>query len=318
MANILNIEPDNYCNEARSILTSIGTLTENKMTRDSIKKCLGEYDVLIVRLNNQIDRDIINHGKSLKAIVTATTGLDHIDVEYANQQGIAVLSLRDEREFLKTIPATAEHTWALLLSLIRNIPKAFQSVCQNQWSRDSFRGTELSNKQLGIVGLGRVGEMVARYGNAFGMDVNGWDPYRRDWLPDVNRCQSFEELLVLSNILSIHVPLTEDNRLLIGSRELSILPDDAIVLNTSRGELIDHSALLDYLEKGKLGGAALDVLPCERDFETLERKALIQYASTKSNLIITPHIAGATVESMANTEIFMAHKLKAWIIENHS
>ena len=157
MISILNAEPRGYCEEARAILKGLGQLTERELSRAELLAQLPGYDALIVRLAHQIDQEVVDRGKGLKAIVTATTGLDHINVEYAQQKGIAVLSLRGETAFLNTVSATAEHTWALLLALLRRIPAAFASVRAGQWDRDHFRGSELDGKRLGLVGLGRHG-----------------------------------------------------------------------------------------------------------------------------------------------------------------
>lgn len=282
------------------------------LSGDALLQRLGEYDVLIVRLANQIDRKVIDTGTRLKAIVTATTGLDHIDIAYAQTKGIVVLSLRGEYEFLRSIPATAEHTWGLLLALTRHIPAAHSSVLAGEWDRDHFRGHDLAGQTLGILGLGRIGEKVARYGAAFGMRVLAFDPYRQAWIEGVERCDSQVDLLRQSQVFSIHVPLNETTRNLIGREELNLLPHGAVLINTARGEVVDEIALVEALESGRLAGAALDVL-CDERSKVLHASPLITYARTHDNLLLTPHIGGATIESMAATENFMARKLQAFL-----
>ncbi|MCZ7574934.1 MAG: hypothetical protein M5U01_40805 [Ardenticatenaceae bacterium] len=310
MIRILNVEPLNYSDEARFILQSLGQLDERYLTKAELLTCLPDYDVLIVRLGFQLDRTIIDSGLRLKAIVTATTGLDHIDVTYAEQRGIKVLSLRGETEFLYSIPATAEHTWALLLAMVRRIPQAYASVIAGAWDRDAFRGHDLRGKRLGIVGLGRIGEKVACYGLAFGMIVAAYDPYRSDWPTGVKQCLTLPELLERSDVLSLHVPLNAETERLIGRRELARLPAGAWLINTSRGGVLDEAALVDALQGGRLSGAALDVIGGEH--QSLLRP-LLEYARQHDNLLITPHIGGATVESMAQTEIYMARKLHQFL-----
>ena len=163
MTRILNAEALGYCDEARVILRELGEVAEGNLDREELLARLPGYDVLIVRLAHQVDREVIDTGRHLKVIVSATTGLDHIDTSYAASKGIAVLSLRGEAAFLDSIWATAEHTWALLLAVLRRIPQAFASARAGHWDRDLFRGNELAGKRLGIVGLGRVGRKVARY-----------------------------------------------------------------------------------------------------------------------------------------------------------
>lgn len=309
MTRILNIEPFNYSPEARAILQQLGEVTEAPLDRHELIGRLVDYDVLIVRLAQQIDREVIDAGQRLKVIVTATTGLDHIDVSYARAQGIAVLSLRGEMAFLRTITATAEHTWALLLALVRHIPAAAAAVQLGGWDRDAFRGHDLADKRLGILGLGRIGEKVARYGLAFAMKVLAYDPVARDWPEYVTPCASMEELLTQSDVLAVHVPLTAETQNLIGSRELALLPPGALLLNTARGEVLDETALVQALLSGQLAGAALDVIAHEREVEQRNNGLLLNYARTHDNLLITPHLGGATYESMAKTEVFMAQKL---------
>ena len=309
---ILNLEPENYSAEALAILQLLGRVDGGPLTRLELLARLHEYEILIVRLAHQVDREIIDRAERLKAIVTATTGLDHIDVACAEAKNIKVLSLRGETAFLRGIPATAEHTWALLLALVRRIPSAFQSVLVGEWERDRFKGHDLAEKTLGILGLGRIGEMVARFGQAFNMRVIAYDPYRRDWLPGVERAHDMKTLLRQSQVLCVHVPLNEETTNLLGVSELAQLPPGALLVNTARGQVIEEAALLAALEQGHLAGAALDVLGDERAAGP-NRSPLVQYAFTHDNLLITPHIAGATFESMAATEIFMAHKLRTYL-----
>jgi D-3-phosphoglycerate dehydrogenase len=313
MIQILNAEPLNYHDQPRRVLQSLGHLDELYLNRAELLDCVANYDVLIVRLGFQVDREVIDAAPNLKAIVTATTGLDHIDLVYAEQRGVKVLSLRGETEFLHSIPATAEHTWGLLLALLRHIPWAYQSVLEGEWERDRFRGHDLSGKRLGIVGLGRIGQKVARYGLAFGMDVYAYTMPPVPEISGVKLCNSLPELLRQSDVLSLHVPLNAETAGMIGAKELALLPQGAVVVNTARGAILDGQALLESLQQGKLAGAALDVLVDEREQYSAVREQLLAYAQTCSNLLITPHIGGATEESMCATELFMANKLKHYL-----
>lgn len=315
MIRILNAEPLNYGEAARRILQTIGPVDEGCLNREGLLSRLPDYHVLIVRLGFQVDRAVIDAGGRLRVIVTATTGLNHIDVPYAEQRGIAVLSLRGEYDFLRSIPATAEHTWALLLALIRRIPWAHDSVLDGRWERDAFRGHDLCQRRLGILGLGRIGERVARYGLAFGMDVAAYDPAPVGEMDGVTRTASMAELLGRSDVLSIHVPLNEGTEKLVGRAELAQLPSGALLINTSRGAVLDEAALLEALGSHQMAGAALDVVADERGQPAAGREALLAHARAHTNLLITPHIGGATMESMRETEVFMAEKLKRYLRE---
>ena len=312
MSRILNLEPQDYSPVARAVLDRLGDVSDGPLTRSELMDRVRDCNVLIVRLAHRIDREILDRAGQLRVVVSATTGLDHIDAEYAASKGIAILSLRGEVEFLRSIPATAEHTWALLLALVRNLPAAVQSVRAGEWDRDRFKGHELAGQQLGILGLGRIGEMVARYGLAFGMRVSAYDPFRQGWMERVERASSQADLFGRSEVLSIHVPLNEQTVRLVGEAELVRLPAGALLINTARGQVIDESALLQALESGRLAGAALDVL-AEETRGQLKSSRLLGYARSHANLIITPHLGGATVESMAATEVFMANKLKEFL-----
>jgi len=306
---ILNVEPLGYSSQARRVVQELGELVESPLGRSELLEHIGSFHVLIVRLGHQIDRELLDAASRLQAVVTATTGLDHIDVDCATKKGIAVLSLRGETEFLRTVRATSEHTWALLLALVRRLPAAFQSVKNGEWSRDRFRGHELSGKRLGLVGFGRVARHVAQYGRAFNMHVAAFDPYASAWEDDVDRVPQLAQLLGDSDVVSLHVPLNPETQQMIRAEAMALMRPDAVLINTSRGEIVCEQALVDVLESRRLAGAALDVLCRERDDISRRQNRLLQYARTHENLIITPHIAGATCESMANTEVFMAHKL---------
>ena len=288
---ILNLEPDGYSPEALRILQSLGEVMPFGRN---------DADVLIVRLAKQITAGVMDKLPNLKYIVSATTGLDHIDLDAAKKRGIKVLSLKGEGGFLRSVPATAELTWGLILSLTRNIPAAVESVKVGEWKRDAFKGVDLKGRTLGIIGMGRIGEMVAKYGEAFGMRVIYHDPNRFSCI------RSFGSILLDADIISVHVPLNEDTRGMFGIREFALMHEDAYFVNTSRGEVVNEEALLSALENNLIAGAALDVISGERKEHNLQ---LLAYARTHDNLIITPHIGGCTADSMEATEIFMAKKL---------
>jgi D-3-phosphoglycerate dehydrogenase len=309
MIRILNIEPEGYCEEARRLLRSLGELVEAPLDRRQLIEAVGGFDVLIVRLAHQIDSEVLEAGSWLKAIVTATTGLDHIDVAWAGKRNVRIVSLKGEAQFLEAVSATAEHTWALLLALLRRIPHAFYSVRAGGWDRDAFRGNELDGKRLGIVGLGRIGRKVARYGQAFGMQVKAYDPYAQRWAEGVGRTETLAALLSESDVLTLHVPLSNETLGLIGKEEMARMPEGSVLINTSRGQIVDEEALIHSLEKKILAGAALDVIQNERHMGHRRNSPIFAYAAANENLLITPHIGGATYESMAKTEIFMAQKL---------
>lgn len=310
---ILNAEPENYCDEARAILEGLGELVERPVAQARLAGAAGEFDVLIVRLGLRVTRDVLEADR-LRTVVTATTGLDHVDLQAAEECSVTVLSLKGEQAFLRTIPATAEHTWALLLALVRQIPWAFGNVLDGGWDRDRFKGRDLFGKRLGILGLGRLGEKVAGYGLAFGMRVAAYDPYRAGWVDRVDRAKTIEALLDRTDFLCIHLPLNEETEGMLTGRLLGLLPAGARVVNTSRGAILDEAALAKLLGQGHIAGAAVDVLADEQPDNLRQRSPLLQYAGGHDNLLITPHIGGATFDSMRMTEVFMAEKLRGHLL----
>jgi D-3-phosphoglycerate dehydrogenase len=310
---ILNAEPEGYSSEARAVLSALGELVEKPVPQHQLAVRVQGFDALIVRLGLRVTREVLEAADCLQAVVTATTGLDHVDLEAADERGVAVLSLQGEREFLRTVTATAEHAWALLLALVRRIPWAFDSVRQGEWERDRFRGRELRGRRLGILGLGRVGEQVAGYGQAFGMSVGAHDPYRQGWVEGVRRFERLEELLGWSEVLSVHLPLDPTTQGLLNLERLALLPAGALVVNSARGAIIDEAALVTLLERGHLGGAAVDVLAEEQPPGRRQESPLLHLARADARLLITPHLGGAAADAMQRTELFMAEKLRRFL-----
>lgn len=269
------------------------------------------YDVIFVRLRFKFTKEILENTSQLKFILTATTGLDHIDVGFFESNGGKVISLKNETNFLGTIPSTAEHTWALLLSLIKKIPVSFDDVKKHNWNRDIFKGNNLKDKKIGILGLGRVGKQVANFAEVFQMEVAYFDTNFVE-----SKFKNFntpEELFFWADIITIHIPYTLENDNFVNEKLLSHCKNNALLINTSRGNLWDENAIAKLLEQGKIKGVATDVLQDEFDKEIISRNLLINLAIQKHNIIITPHIAGATYESMEMTENFITNKFINYI-----
>ena len=227
--------------------------------------------------------------------------------------GERVPGLRGEVDLLRTIRATPEHTWALLLALARKLPVAAAASLTGAWDRDAFRGVELAGRRLAILGLGRVGRIVATYGTAFGMDVLAYDT-EPVTAPGVTMVGSMDELLGQADVLLVHVPLDDSTRGLLGAAELARLPRGALVVNTARGAVFDESALVDALRTGAVAGVAADVIEAERTPDGHRLSPLLGFASEHPDrAIVTPHIAGATWESMHRTEVFLAERLRELI-----
>jgi D-3-phosphoglycerate dehydrogenase len=260
-----------------------------------------------------IDEDVLNLQSKLKYIVTPTTGLNHIDISLAHKRGIQVVSLKGEVDFLKTIKSTAEHTWALLLAITRNIVAAHNSVSQfGNWDRKSFEAGETDGKTIGIIGFGRLGKIVARYAKAFGMTVliNDTNLSEVDNLQEGFLHVELHELLRHSDYIVLLISWSQENQGFFNRYMFEKMKPGAFFINTSRGELVDQDALLHYLQNGRLAGAALDVLDGDSswEFRVKGEKKLLLYAKKNKNLIITPHMGGYGTVSIAKTRIFIAQK----------
>ncbi|MEQ1787101.1 MAG: NAD(P)-dependent oxidoreductase [Acidimicrobiales bacterium] len=306
-ARVVLAEPLHYSPIARAILEALGPVVEGPFDRQGLLGAVADATVLVVRLGHQIDAEVIAAAPALRAIGSPTTGTDHIDLEEAAARGVRVVTLRGETEFLSTIRATPEHTWALLLALARKLPAAAVTA---PWDRDAFRGVELAGKRLGIFGLGRVGRIVASYATAFQMSVFAYDTADVA-APGVTMLPSLDALLRTADVLLVHVPLDASTHRAIGAAELRLLPAGALVVNTARGAILDELAVVEALRDGHLAGVAVDVLDGERSPGGPAEGPLAQYAAHHPDrAIVTPHIAGATWESMHRTEVFLAERLR--------
>jgi D-3-phosphoglycerate dehydrogenase / 2-oxoglutarate reductase len=231
-------------------------------------------------------------------IACPATGTDHLD--WARARGARVLSLRDCGD-LSSIRATVEHTIGLILSLTRRIPSAVESVRRGEWDRMRFQGTDLADKTVAVIGVGRIGKQVSDIlQHGFGMGPLWFDPA---W----NVQQSLPEFLSIADLVTVHVSLNESSRGMFGPAEFAAMKPGAYFVNTSRGAVVDEAALLDALKSGHLSGAALDVL-C--DEPPKPDNPLVEFAREQpERLILTPHLGGCTVESMERAEVLLARKL---------
>ena len=252
---------------------------------------------------------ILERAPRLRWLCSPTTGHDHLNEEALAARGVRILSLRGERAFLENIRATPEHTFGLILALLRRNGQVFAATLGGDWDRDRFRGEELFGNQVGIVGLGRVGYRVATYCTAFGAHVHWHDPVDVLAEPQWRRVATVESLVDTCRILVVCARLSPGQPPVVDRAAIDRMSGH-YVINTARGELVDEDALLDAIRRGRLAGVATDVMADEQSRPRLrEWRALAK----GRNLILTPHIGGATIDAMARTERFIADKLVAEI-----
>ena len=310
-ARILVSESVGFSPRAAELLRQSGSLILADLDRPSLLSEVGAVDVLWTRLRHQIDAEVLHAARRLKLIISPTTGLNHIDLDEAERLGVHIVSLRGETEFLQEVRGTAEHTIALSLALLRHIPAACTHILEGGWNRDLFKGHELMGKVVGVVGYGRLGRIVARYLKVFGAEILTSSPHLgADSVEQGVKLVALRDLLSESDLVTLHVNLNQETRGFFGAAEFSHMKMGAWFVNTSRGELIDESALLDALRFGRVAGAALDVL-CDERSAGMGHHPLVAYARAHENLIITPHLGGCTVESMEKAELFLAGKFSA-------
>jgi D-3-phosphoglycerate dehydrogenase len=304
---ILIAEPLDFSPAAVRALESTADVVLRATDRGDLSAAVREFDVVWFRLAHRIDRTLLEQATRCRILATPVTGLDHIDLDACRDLGVRVVSLRGEVEFLEQVRATAELTLALTLSLLRRVPAASEHVQSGGWNRDLFRGHELFGKTAGIVGVGRLGRIVAGYFRALGMEVIGYDP-RADFPHEMaRRVDSLEQLFAQADVISLHVGYDASTRRLIDRGVMSKAKPGAVLINTSRGGIVDDEALLEALESGKLAGAALDVLDGEPNIAA--EHPLVAYAREHDHLLIVPHIGGNTTESFEKTEMFLAGRI---------
>lgn len=294
---ILVITPVRHIDGVSAVLEGIGEVRYLEApTLQQVVSAVGEYDAIFTNPNKSnvfLGRDVIEAGRRLSAICTASTGLAHIDVAFARERGVAVLSLTEERAVIDSISSTAEHAFALMLAAVRRIPQAFDHVRQGGWDYTPFIGRQLDHLTAGIVGYGRLGSKFGRYAAAFFRRVLAYDPYvpgRRD---GVEACD-LETLLRESDVISVHVHLTAETRGMIGPAWFARMKPGVVLVNTARGEVFDEPALIEFLHTHPDARLAADVIANEIDGK--QSSPLIEYARRAPVVILTPHIGGMTVE----------------------
>jgi len=316
-------ESHEYSSKAIEIYGSLGPvfkLDEINKKPDLKKEVFSDAEILVVRNLTQVDKKLIDSLPNLKIVASPTTGINHIDGEYLKKRGGKLICLRGRKSFLKDITSTAEQNMALLFSLLRHLPASFDEVKKGNWPRNEFIGNQLKDKTIGILGYGRLGKIVARYAKAFWMKVISADPFVSKEIMEKHGVKKvpMEKLFKESDVVSVHVLLTPETYDLVDDSHLKLMKKDAVIINTSRGEIFKKDSLFNALKNGWIKGAAIDVMHDERqDGSHLKNDKLWEYAKKNSNLIITPHLGGVSYEAMAATEIFIAELVKKYFTKKN-
>ena len=258
------------------------------ISADDLLTVVGEYDALIVRGRTKVTAAVFEAGKNLKVVGRAGVGVDNIDLAAAKAHGVTVVNSP-----LATTVAVAELTLSLMLSVVREIPRADASMKSGKWLKKEFEGRELFGKTLGVMGFGRIGAAVAERAKAFGMRILAFDPLisAEDIVKRGGEPVSKDELFAQADLITMHMPLTADSKNLLNAEAFNKMKDGVYIVCAARGGVIDEEALLEALNSGKVSGAALDVFATEPPGQT----ALVAHP----RVIDTPHVGAQTVEAQA-------------------
>jgi D-3-phosphoglycerate dehydrogenase len=271
------------------ILRSKAEVVDQKgISAEDLLNVVGDYDALIVRGRTKVTAAVFEAGKKLKVVGPAGVGVDNIDLAAAKEHGVTAVNSP-----LATTVAVAELTLSLMLSVVREVPRADASMKAGQWLKKEFEGRELYGKTLGVIGFGRIGSAVAARAKAFEMKILAYDPLipAEEIVKRGGEPVSFDELLAQSDVITMHMPLTADSRNLLNAAAFSKMKEGVFVVCAARGGVIDEDALLEALDSGKVAGAALDVFAAEPPGQT----ALVAHP----RVIDTPHVGAQTVEAQA-------------------
>lgn len=282
--------------------SGIEVVYETELSPDDLPSAIGDAEGLIVRSKTQVTAELLDAADSLRVIGRAGAGVDNIDLEAATRKGVVVMNTPGGNSI-----SAAEHALALLMSLARRIPFADLSLRAGKWDKKAFIGQELQGKTLGILGVGKIGSILAQRAQSFHMQVLAYDPFvSEEYVNDlgIELC-SFEEVLSRSDFVSLHLPLNEKTRHLMCKSTFQLMRKGALLINAARGGLVVEEDLADALEEGQLGGAGLDVFENEPE---IHPRLL---ASDRA--VLTPHIAGSTVEAQSKVGYEIAQQVTTYL-----
>ncbi len=287
----------------------IEAIYQPKINRAEIKKIIHLYDGLIIRSKTFIDKELLQNALKIKFVARAGSGIDNLDAEYLNSKSIHIINAPEGNR-----DAVGEHTIGLILNLLHNIHQGHNQINNNIWDREENRGEELGNKTVGIIGYGNMGSTLAKKLNAFGCKVLAYDKYHPIFKDRFAQSVSLAQLMEKTEILSLHVPLTDETLGMTSGDFFYQFKKNLIFINTSRGEISPLKSIECAIKKGKITKAGLDVLENEKFINfTFEQTQSLNYLKNSKKVIFTPHVAGWSAESYVNINKVLVKKIQALI-----
>ncbi|MCW5213316.1 phosphoglycerate dehydrogenase, partial [Desulfobulbus sp. TB] len=273
---------------------------------EELKAIIPDYDGLVIRSATKVREDIIEAATKLKVVGRAGIGLDNVDIPAASEKGIVVMNAPDGNA-----TTAAEHAISMMMSLSRNIPQATASMKAGKWEKKSFMGREVTGKILGIVGIGRIGSIVASRAQGLKMKVIAYDPFMPNELVKKLGVERMDllELAARADYISVHTPLTKDTHHLLSTDFFAAMKKEAMFIDCARGGVLDEEALYQALKEGRIAGAALDVF--EKEPTTLEATPLLGL----DNFICTPHLGASTAEAQENVAVAIAEQMADYLLK---
>ena len=310
MKKIAVITPVSHLKGMVELLLTKGKIfLYEESTKNQVRELLLTHniDTILCNPNQQtykIDKELLE-GTKVTLINTCSTGMNHIDVNYCNDNNIKIYSLTHDMGLINNLPSTSELAFGLMLSLLRNIPECNNHVSRYYWDYTQFVGRQVKDLTIGIIGYGRLGKMMYNFCEAFGANVKVYDPYVVGATPP--NAISLENMFKKCDVISLHVHVTDETKYMINKNLLGLVKKDLYIINTSRGEIVNENDIIEALENKTLTGYGTDVI--ENEFDDLTKSPIIKAMNKGKNIIVTPHIGGMTIEGQTKAYTWAINKL---------
>lgn len=273
--------------------------------REQVMDCIHNYEILVLRSKTPVDKELIDRGSNLQYVARAGAGIDNLDLEYLDKMGIGAINAPEGNR-----DAVGDHTVGMLLVLLNKMHSADRQVRKLVWDREGNRGTELYNKTVGIIGYGNMGSAFAERLIGFGCKVLAYDKYKNNFSDQYVKAVTLDDIFRDSDILSLHVPLTVETNRMVNEDFLNKFSKSIYLINMARGEVVPMKSIIYGLDSGRIIGAALDVLECEKLTEfSKDQKESFDVLSSSERVLFTPHVGGWSIESYQKISEVLAEKI---------